>query len=89
MLYLNHILNLSIALLPDGTDDRGATAKRVSIACLNLIQQAHVPQLMGFPPETPDAEPEVVASAVSYLCKPEAHFITGQTISIDGGIRMS
>ncbi|KZP14669.1 NAD-P-binding protein [Athelia psychrophila] len=31
-------------------------------------------------------EPEVIASLVSYLAKPEAHFITGQTINVDGGV---
>jgi len=30
-----------------------------------------------------------VASIVSYLVKPEAHFITGQTISVDGGVWLS
>jgi len=32
--------------------------------------------------------PEVVASAVSYLCKPEAYFITGNTIGVSGGVIM-
>ncbi|PCH44763.1 NAD(P)-binding protein [Wolfiporia cocos MD-104 SS10] len=36
----------------------------------------------------PDAGPEGVASIVAYLVKPEAHFITGQTISVNGGIFM-
>ncbi|CCM05104.1 uncharacterized protein FIBRA_07311 [Fibroporia radiculosa] len=31
------------------------------------------------------AEPDVVASIVSYLVKPEAYFITGQTINVNGG----
>ncbi|KAH9929827.1 uncharacterized protein B0H18DRAFT_175779 [Fomitopsis serialis] len=33
----------------------------------------------------PIAEPEVIASLVSYIAKPEAYFITGQTISANGG----
>lgn len=33
----------------------------------------------------PAAEPNVVSSLVSYLAKPEAYFITGQTISPNGG----
>jgi len=33
----------------------------------------------------PIAEPEVIASLVSYIAKPESYFITGQTISANGG----
>ncbi|KAI0736288.1 hypothetical protein C8Q72DRAFT_908771 [Fomitopsis betulina] len=33
-----------------------------------------------------DLYPEVIASLVSYLAKPEAYFITGQTINVGGGI---
>ncbi|KIK80065.1 hypothetical protein PAXRUDRAFT_250617 [Paxillus rubicundulus Ve08.2h10] len=35
------------------------------------------------------ANPEDIASIVSYLVSKEAHFITGQCISVDGGISMS
>jgi len=45
--------------------------------------------LLGLPPSAPDAEPDVIASIVSYLVKPEAYFITGQALSVDGGIYMS
>jgi len=31
-------------------------------------------------------QPEDIASIVSYLAKPEAHFITGQSIIVDGGV---
>ncbi|KAG0692254.1 hypothetical protein DFH29DRAFT_970841 [Suillus ampliporus] len=34
-------------------------------------------------------QPEDIASIVSYLASKEAHFITGQCISVDGGISMS
>ncbi|KAH7915521.1 hypothetical protein BJ138DRAFT_1122564 [Hygrophoropsis aurantiaca] len=34
-------------------------------------------------------EPEDIASAVSYLASKEAHFITGQCLSVDGGIILS
>ncbi|KAH9841724.1 uncharacterized protein C8Q71DRAFT_738489 [Rhodofomes roseus] len=33
----------------------------------------------------PPADPGVIASLVSYLVKPEAYFITGQTINVNGG----
>jgi len=71
--YAPGIIHTPLALLADGKDDRGATAKK----------------LFGLPPDAPDAEPEVVASIVSYLAKPESYFINGQTISVDGGIRLS
>ncbi|EED83212.1 predicted protein [Postia placenta Mad-698-R] len=38
------------------------------------------------PKNTPIGEPEVIASLVSYLIKPEAYFITGQTIMVNGGL---
>ena len=34
--------------------------------------------MFSMPPDGPDAQPEVVASIVSYLVKPEAYFITGK-----------
>ncbi|KZT67278.1 NAD(P)-binding protein [Daedalea quercina L-15889] len=34
----------------------------------------------------PPPGPEVIASLVSYLAQPEAYFITGQTINVDGGM---
>ena len=32
--------------------------------------------------------PEDVASAVSFFCSPEASYITGQTLNVDGGMEM-
>ncbi|OCH91284.1 NAD(P)-binding protein [Obba rivulosa] len=45
--------------------------------------------ILGLPSNTRDAGPEVIASIVSYLVKPESYFITGQAISVDAGLHMS
>lgn len=34
-------------------------------------------QVLAVPPSMPGAGPEVIASVVSYLVKPEAYFVTG------------
>lgn len=39
-----------------------------------------------YPPDAPQAGPDVVASVVSFLARPESHFITGQTFGVDGGL---
>lgn len=52
-------------------------------------QVATARKMMDLPPNLPTAEPEVIANLVSFLCKPDSHFITGQTISVDGGFRFS
>ncbi|KAH9917346.1 uncharacterized protein B0H18DRAFT_958420 [Fomitopsis serialis] len=40
---------------------------------------------VGMPAEIPVGHPDSVASIVSYLAKPEASFVTGQSISPNGG----
>ncbi|OSX63534.1 hypothetical protein POSPLADRAFT_1139924 [Postia placenta MAD-698-R-SB12] len=42
--------------------------------------------MFGLPADSPEAGPEVIASIVSYLAKPESYFITGQTILVNGGV---
>jgi len=44
---------------------------------------------MHLPSDLPAAGQDVIANAVSFLCKPESYFITGQTMSVDGGCRPS
>ncbi|EMD34709.1 hypothetical protein CERSUDRAFT_116897 [Gelatoporia subvermispora B] len=45
--------------------------------------------LVGLDSNGPDAGPEVIASIVSYIVKPETYFITGQAINVDGGVCLS
>ncbi|KAF8228297.1 NAD(P)-binding protein [Tricholoma matsutake] len=45
-----------------------------------------IKRALKLPSETTSAKPDVVAGLVSYLVSPEAHYITGQTISISGTI---
>lgn len=70
---------------------RGAFSKIVSSELIcNVIPtvSTYTTQVAGAPPDAPDAGPEVVASTVSYLVKPEAYFITGGLFLfelVDGG----
>ncbi|EED79065.1 predicted protein [Postia placenta Mad-698-R] len=48
---------------------------------------ATVKAILGIPLD-PEVGPDVIASVVSYLVKPEAHFITGQSIDVNGGAYM-
>ncbi|KAF9813557.1 hypothetical protein IEO21_05489 [Rhodonia placenta] len=49
---------------------------------------ATIKALLGIPLDSPEVGPDVIASVVSYLVKPEAHFITGQSIDVNGGTYM-
>ncbi|KZT10212.1 NAD(P)-binding protein [Laetiporus sulphureus 93-53] len=46
-------------------------------------------QAVGMSLEAPDGPPDVVASTVSYLAKSESYFVTGQTISMNGGVLLT
>ncbi|KAF9458936.1 hypothetical protein BDZ94DRAFT_1070425 [Collybia nuda] len=39
-------------------------------------------------PNSKTAQPEVVAGLVSYIASPGSHFVTGQIISVDGGLNV-
>jgi len=43
-------------------------------------------KIARLPPDSPEAYPDVVGKLVAYLIKPEAYFMTGQTVTIDGGV---
>ncbi|KAL7283023.1 hypothetical protein ACG7TL_002447 [Trametes sanguinea] len=45
-------------------------------------------KIVGIPSDIKPAPPEVIASFVSYLAKPESRYITGQSVNIDGGWKM-
>ncbi|KII86342.1 hypothetical protein PLICRDRAFT_177894 [Plicaturopsis crispa FD-325 SS-3] len=43
----------------------------------------------GYGADAPIGEVDDVASLVSYIVKPEAHFITGQMLTLDGGVLLA
>lgn len=56
---------------------------------MRQTNELHLPaQILGIPLDSPEVGPDVIASVVSYLVKPEAHFITGQSIDVNGGAYM-
>ncbi len=65
----------------DGTFQR--TGDRMGVP-FEMIKQG----VKAFIPLGRQAAPAEIASVVAYLCSPQADYITGQTISVDGGILM-
>ncbi|KAF9820716.1 hypothetical protein IEO21_01159 [Rhodonia placenta] len=62
---------------------RGLT-QSTELSKYDITVNAYAPGVIRSPMGA--GEPEVVASLVSYLIKPEAYFITGQTIMVNGGL---
>jgi 2-hydroxycyclohexanecarboxyl-CoA dehydrogenase len=65
------------ALLRDAASSRGEDADKFLGALTRAIPMRRVGQ------------PEEVASAVAYFCSEEAGFVTGQTLSVSGGLTMA
>jgi acetoin reductase-like protein len=55
----------------------------------NLCSRKWIMSVLENVPIRHVGQPEDVASIVSYLASKEAHFITGQCVSVDGGISMN
>jgi len=45
----------------------------------------HIAQREALEPRGKAASPDEIAHAVSFLASPQTHFITGQTLFVDGG----
>ncbi len=54
----------------------------------STVSQEFRDYYMGITPLKRYGTPEEVAAAIAFLCTPEAGYITGQTIAVDGGISM-
>ncbi|KAI8999039.1 NAD-P-binding protein [Trametes punicea] len=52
-------------------------------------KRATISNDIGMPSDIKPAEPEVIGSFVSYLAKTESHYITGQSVHINGGWMMN
>ena len=65
----------------DGTFRR--TGERLGVP-FEMVKGA----IRNFVPLGRQGEPREIASVVAYLCSPAAAYITGQTISVDGGAIM-
>ncbi|KAF7969468.1 hypothetical protein HWV62_27253 [Athelia sp. TMB] len=66
------------------TDTAVAMAQKRGFPQEAFLKKMHAQSPLGY-----IGAPEDIASAVSYLASKESHFITGQSISIDGGGTMS
>ena len=71
--------------------DRGITCNVVSPGHIDTDRPASAgvrPPLVVRPPIDRFGRPDEVASMVRYLCLPEAAYITGQTMHVNGGLYM-
>ncbi len=68
--------NVSVNAVAPGLIDTALT-RNLGLAVLQKLIEAQPTRTMG--------KPEDVANLVAFLASPDTHFITGQTIYVDGG----
>lgn len=73
---------------------RGITVNTVAPGFINTdmtrsLPEEHKTALLGTIPLNRLGQPEEIAAAVAFLASPEAAYITGQTINVNGGMYMN
>lgn len=83
------------AIKPEGGDDRGewliallpdeaTQGKGISGRILNWLSDGTIDRMSKTPMER-IGRPEEIASAITFLASPEASYVTGQILPVDGG----